>query len=482
MRCKKIIKLFFVAVFFLPLVTAFSAPKTDNRLTLQRTIQQAINSKPNANYGIFIKNMTNGKILYQKNINHYFAPASVDKLFPAIATLTYMGPDFQFNTWLLTSAQRIVNHQLLGNLYIKFTGDPEFTGEELSFLIGQLKKQGINKIKGHVYVSDSDYGIVPYAPGWMWDDLSYAYAAPIYAAIVDDNKFSLKITPAKKLGQPALLKAKIPLGIVQIKNELTTTKYAPRSCPIAIYHFGNNHYLIKGCLKFGLPPQHRLLALTNPISYARKLVALDLKKNKIKYKGRASIRRAGTNLQYLAYYSSLPLRNIVENMLKKSDNLSADSLLKKMGQLYYNKQGTWRNGIKAMKLILTPSTKINFKNNLIVDGAGLSRYDLVTPKQMGQLLSYAYGNFAIAPELMASLPIAGEDGTLKYRMRNLTTRQHVRGKTGSMAGVSTLAGYLITKNKQTIAYVILINNFIGRLRPYRKIEDKICHYLVTHRA
>lgn len=459
----------------LSLIISTTLTAQPSRYQIRRIVSNALaESKQPIFTGIIIQSMRTGKILYQKNASNHFMPASTLKLVTAVAALEYLKPTYRYKTQILTNAKSVKGHTLHGNLWVKFSGDPSLKRHQLDMLLTELKQQGITRIDGHVFVDSNTYDNIKYAPGWIWDDLSYAYAAPTSAVVINKNKFLLTIKPGKYLGQKVALHAKkIPAGIVKYDNQLKTMK-SVRDCPIAIYNNQHNGYLLKGCFQKSWGPQFRLLAITDPVLYARQLVKQQLHTLKIRYNGRIKPGIAPRNTLQLAKHNSAPLSVLAITMLKKSDNLIADAFLKTMGHEYFKTQGTWQNGVEAMEKILTPLTKINFKNTLITDGAGLSRYNLITPLQLSKLLRFAYQDLEIEPELLAAMPIAGKDGTLQYRMRELKKPSNVRGKTGTMSGVSGLAGYLTTTHKDVLSYVILINNFVGKAREFRKIEDHIC--------
>ena len=114
--------------------------------------------------------------------------------------------------------------------------------------------------------------------------------------------------------------------------------------------------------------------------------------------------------------------------------------------------------------------------------AVLSRYDLVTPQQLLNVLTYAYNHFNIAYEFIDALPIAGVDGTLKKRMQADDIKAKVRAKTGTMTGVTALSGYVETKNHHIIGFSIMINGIAGSSGKYLQLEDKILQYLANMNA
>ena len=441
-----------------------------------RDVLQSVKSNPHI--GIMIRSAQTNEVIFSQQASHLFTPASVLKLFTAVAALQYLGPHFRFSTQLLSDGH--IHHEVLtGNLVIRFSGDPALTHHHIDELIGQLAALGVRRILGSVDIDNSVYGSVPYPPGWIWDDLSYSYAAPLSAIVLDSNKFSIHLIPASIAGQHPQLSSSVAPGIVQWINQAVTTATYQKKCPLTIYSDAHNHYRLSGCLNKNLGPQHRTLALRNPMPYAKWVIRTALQNNHIAYQGPIRIRASHSHATVLATHESVPLAKMLKRMLKKSDNLIANSLFKKLGASYYQQSGTWKNGADALKEILKP-TRIAFKENLIDDGAGLSHYNLITPDQLTQLLYYAYHQPAIRAVLMETLPIAGKDGTLVGRMRLINHGEEVRAKTGSMSGVSTLAGYIYTRRHGVLIFAIMINQFVGKNRPFTHLEDRVCQWVAHY--
>lgn len=438
------------------------------------------NNHQNLNIGIVVQSMKTGKVLYFYRDQYLFTPASVQKLFPAIAGLTYLKPSYHFKTKLYTTG-KVVNGKLTGNVYIKFSGDPELKVKDLNNLIAKLHSKGINKIAGRVYIDNTDYNNIPYPPGWIWDDLSYSYAAPMNAIILNQNKFLLTFVPSKTVGRAPKLESGLPAGVIHFSNHMRTTKRYYKNCPITIYSDADDHFTVRGCLVQKWGEQRRSLAIRNITAFAQKTTQQLFRDNKIFYNKKVLFKKTPKSATLIATHSSPALKKIVKEMLKESDNLMTNAVFKKLGQTYFNTQGTWQNSLHAMKKILSKRTGINFKKALLADGAGLSRYNLLSAKQISKLLYYAYRNKQVRPALITALPIAGHDGTLKYRMRHFKGNKRIHAKTGSMTGVMSLAGYVRSKHHGMVSFVILINGFVKPRRPYVQLEDRICEFLVNAR-
>jgi serine-type D-Ala-D-Ala carboxypeptidase/endopeptidase (penicillin-binding protein 4) len=166
-------------------------------------------------------------------------------------------------------------------------------------------------------------------------------------------------------------------------------------------------------------------------------------------------------------------------MLKKSDNIIAGALFKKLGQLYSRQPGSWENGSLAVSQILAKNAGVNISGMRILDGSGLSPDNLATPQQMMQVLEFAFHHQATSEEFMSALPIAGIDGTLKHRMGNIARK--IRAKTGTISGVVGLAGYAQSADKEALGFVIIINGSKGYGWRYKTLEDKIATALTRYK-
>lgn len=168
------------------------------------------------------------------------------------------------------------------------------------------------------------------------------------------------------------------------------------------------------------------------------------------------------------------LVDVLEPMMKNSDNLYAESMFYQLGA------ATGASPAKAShgrQMILKTLQKAGVTGQYkIADGSGLSLYNYVTPELLAKLLIYAYRKSAIIRNLYVSLPIAGEDGTLKKRMKDSPAHLNVRAKTGTVTGVSSLAGYALASNNHMLVFSI-INQGIMKADDGRNFQDKVCKAL-----
>ena len=439
---------------------------------LSREINQLIQSEDlDADIAVYVKSMHSGEVLYSVNASKPMTPASVLKVLTAEAALIFMGPNYRFSTQVLTDAKSIKNGVLQGNLYILLNGDPTLTYYDLAELLFALKKQQIRAVAGNVYIDNTAYDQRFYGPGWNEDDKGYCYAAPISAGIVDKNCLSFQVAPANTKGSPAKVVRSSKYFYPDIKSTVVTKANTARTCSVHLTNDMGNAIELDGCMPRGRYAWGVSYVITDVPEYNRSLFKDLLRRLSIRVYGKVTFGSAGNQLSLINAHASQPLSLLVLEMLKKSDNVIAGALFKKLGQLYFNQPGSWENGSLAVSRILTQHAGVRTNAMRILDGSGLSSDNLVTASQIMQVLNYAYRNQTVGNSFITALPISGVDGTLKNRLTNVTRK--IRAKTGTISGVVSLAGYAVGAKKETLGFVIMVNGSKGKTWRYRALEDKI---------
>ena len=181
--------------------------------------------------------------------------------------------------------------------------------------------------------------------------------------------------------------------------------------------------------------------------------------------------------QLVAVYET-SVQKVLKQMMKESDNLSAEAMFTRMGLQASGKRHVSAddslNAVRALVRLMG----LNPDDYRFADGCGLSMYDYVSPELLVSFLRYAYNRDNIFPHLFRSLPVSGVDGTLKNRMRKGSPAyQRVHAKTGSYTGVNCLAGYLETNSKRYLAFAIMCQNQL-KAAEARTLQDAICELLV----
>lgn len=446
---------------------------------LTSELNAAINERNfNAAIAVYVRSMKYEDTLYTRNINQPLMPASTLKVLTAEAALLYLGPDYRFSTQLLTDAKTIKGGVLQGNLYIILSGDPSLMYDDLVDLMLSLQTHQIKTIAGNVYIDSTAYDQSFYGPGWEWTDKKYCYAAPISASIINHNCLPFQIMPSKVPGRTAQIVTSSKYFYPAIKNTVVTKASHARACSLRLLKGSGSEISLEGCMPVGRYTWGLSYVVENVPEYNRALFKSLLNQLSIKVYGNVSFASAPSDLSLIGMHNSQPLSILIHSMLKKSDNVIAGALFKKIGQLYMQRPGSWENGSIAVSQILARRAGVQIRGMRILDGSGLSPANLTTPAQLMQVLDFAY-HHAASYEFISALPIAGVDGTLKYRMSNIARK--VRAKTGTISGVVSLAGYAVSGDKEPLAFVIMINGSKGLSWRYRALEDKIATALTRYR-
>lgn len=458
-----------------------SVPAIYGSSQLANQLNYYVNSSSyGADVGVYVKSMRTGQTLYSRNVSTPLTPASTMKVLTATAALIYLKPTYQFSTQLLSDTKTIKNGVLQGNLYVVLSGDPTLTYNDLVELMMSLRSQGITAISGNVYIDNTAYDQRFYGPDWVYSDKNYCYGAPISASIINHNCIPVRVSPSRVAGQAAKVETSPNFYYPAIKNYVVTKAGRNRSCGLKLSKDLSSGLEIDGCMSRGQQAWGVSYVVTDIPEYNRSLFRDGLNQIGVQVYGRVTFGSAPGSSYMLGHHESKPLSDLVSEMLKKSDNVIAGALFKKIGQLYTRRPGSWENGSYAVSQILSRSAGVNIYGMRILDGSGLSPSNLTTPSQLMQTLDFVYHHGPTSDAFIPALPIAGVDGTLKHRMGNVARR--VRAKTGTISGVVSLAGYALTSNREVLAFVIMVNGSKGMTWKYREMEDKIATALTKYQG
>lgn len=447
----------------------------------QKDIEKIIQSvDPNVHAGIEVVSLKKDQVLYQKNENHLFVPASNLKIITCAAALHILGVDYRFETKLFTDGKKR-KHEIKGNLYIKGSGDPEFSLKSLEELVFALKLQGIQRIDGNIYIDITDFDEIAQGPGWMWDEGAVFFNSPLSALSVNHNCIDVWVRPNAKVGEPPTTYIRPRTQFVRFSSDATVSAEEDTLSVKRRWMTKENTIEITGKIPVNAEPFYAAIPVEAPHFYTAFVLREILQKNDIGVSGEIQVKAVPDAATELASVTSRPLSQIVEEMMKESDNLFADMLFKKIGQVRFGRPGTWQKGSRAVRDFLIEQVGLDVERIVIMDGSGLSRYNQISPHHLVAALSWMKKQFGCASEFCASLPISGTDGTLYNRMQDASLKGKVRAKTGTMTGISTLSGYATTKEGEDLAFCIMLSGFTKKGEEYKEqIEDKICDVLVNH--
>jgi serine-type D-Ala-D-Ala carboxypeptidase/endopeptidase (penicillin-binding protein 4) len=493
------------------LVSEVSAAPHKFRPSLKKQIETILSQPDLARgfWGMEIKSLDSGKILYSLNSDKLFTPASNTKLFTTAAALALIGPDYKFRTTVETNGSLDKYGRLNGDLMLVGRGDPNLSGRELPYsmrtqrdadparvlekLADELVEKGVKYVDGDIVADDSYFAFERYGEGWSQDDLVWPDGAPVSALTINDNVIFVNILPGARAGDKAFVSVTPFADYYTIDNRLLTT---PAGTGRKIYinrEPGSTTLTLWGNVPMDDAGVNEGLAIEDPAEFAATLFRhlLDVRgvavygKQRTHHTELASLStftsiviassRGGdehafaspTGPLVLGEYQSPPLSQDIEVINKVSQNLHAEILLRLLGR-EKGTGGTVQAGLEVVRGFLN-NAGISGDDYSFFDGSGLSRENLVTPHAVVQLLQFAAGE-PWGKEFRDSLPVAGIDGSLADRFKEIDPSAHVYGKTGSLGGVKTLSGYAVTAKGELLAFSILSNNFN---LPGKRVNDVI---------
>jgi D-alanyl-D-alanine carboxypeptidase/D-alanyl-D-alanine-endopeptidase (penicillin-binding protein 4) len=421
--------------------------------------------------GIKIVSLATGEVLYERNSHLLLHPASNMKLLTTATGLMTLGTGYEFKTQLFadTTIYDSIEH---GNLYLKGYGDPDFTTQELAELISGVKKAGIKEIEGDLIGDVTYFDDQRWGTGWMWDDEPYGFAAYNSPLSINHNCVQVTVHAGYNAGDPPTVIINPPTAYVSLENTATMNDTGANTLEISRkYAERLNTITVKGTMPVGAPDDVEEITVLNPEIYFLTLAKEELRRQGIELDGAITVDSLPSNAALLAAHAQ-PMDSMIVFLNKVSDNLSAENLLKIIGAEEYGIPGTTQHGISTVKRILR-EFGIDSTKFLMVDGSGVSHYDLLTPEIYIKLLTGMYHEKNLFDLYYASLPIAGVDGTLSDRMSGTPAQNNVHAKTGSISGVSTLSGYVHTADNELLAFSIMMQNFIGSDSLYHAAQDSI---------
>jgi D-alanyl-D-alanine carboxypeptidase/D-alanyl-D-alanine-endopeptidase (penicillin-binding protein 4) len=429
-----------------------------------------------ANWGVVVRSLSTGELLYDRNSGKLMVPASNMKIVTLAAAARVIGWDTRFVTTLETAAP-VEGDTLRGDLYVRGGGDPTINTRNgrgaavFADWAAALRAAGIHRIDGRIIGDDNLFDDEGVGAGWAWDYLEAAYAAPVGALQYNENVAALTVLPGRAPGDPAVVSLAAGSGLTLDNKAVTALAGTPETIRL-------RRRLDAAVLEVGgavpLPPAEPLpaqsvrtavrnVAVVNPTAYFVQSLKDAFIAAGIAVTGDAidiDDLPAGTPppaTRVLARGESQPLRDIAAVMMKVSQNLYAETLFKAAGRAAKG-AGTAEAG-RAAVLEALRDWKLDESALVMFDGSGLSRYDYVSANLIAGLLERLDSDPQHRDAFTATLAIAGREGTVANRMKRTRAEGNARVKTGSISNMRSLSGYVATRDGEPLVFAILANDF-----------------------
>lgn len=421
-------------------------------------------NRSKASIGIKIVSLSDESTLYELNSEKLMTPASNLKLITAAASLHYLGTNYSYKTYVGWNNKDLI---LIGN------GDPTLSIPTLDSLSNIVSKK-IKKVNT-LFLDATSMDSIEYGQGWMWDEGSEEFSAPIGALTLNNNCIDIEYSPGK-IGEPAIINTHPNTQYISINNHSNTVDDTIDYNKLKInrdWLNQTNNFTISGEIFNETKIDTIKKNISNPTLFTGTVFKELLNATGTQIKN-VNIGTIKGNIDTIAEHRSDSLKHILKKIMYKSENLSSELLIKTIGR-NEDSLGTSKSGIKMIKLFLANNVGIDTSVIRIVDGSGLSRYNLLSTDQIVELLIYM-NKTNLKDSFLQVLPHGGErESRLEDRL--MTSGEKIRAKTGSISGVSSLSGYAFSPRYGPLAFSIIINGFVGSPYEYRKIQDQICEWL-----
>lgn len=396
--------------------------------------------------GIYIKDLQTGKIVVSHNAATALTPASVTKAVTTATALSLLGPDYRFETRAGLSGARSARNRGLwdGDLVIMSSGDPTLESGEFKSacgfadsIVSHMVRLGIKELTGTIAVIETlkDAGPIPQ---WEVEDIAWPYGAGLYGFNYGGNY--VRAYPNKGTTRPS---SGLKITVLPSNDDKSDI----------LRGVGDSHLTVWAPAKTRAKAEWSLnVTVPDPAAVFEGVLTAKLNNAGIKT-GRKPTGNEPAITTVLYNHRSPRASAIMANLMKRSDNLFAEGMLRALDpdgsradcldveRKYWNSQG------------------IGTRYTIINDGSGLTRGNKISPRFLGDMLEHM-ARSERAETYVGFFPVSGVDGTLKSFLRKTRLKGRLAMKTGSVSAVQTYAGYKLDwDGKPTHVVVIMVNGF-----------------------
>lgn len=442
-------------LFLLLITLLFVAPATAQLPPpVARALQQA--GIPADQVALVVQPVDGSSPVLTHNGEKVMNPASVMKLLTTYAALDLLGPAHTWQTAILTD-QAVEQGSVRGNLYLKGSGDPRLTVEQLWLLLRQLRVRGIEHIAGDIVLDRSVFAPTAFDPAAFDNKPLRAYNVGPNGLLLDFQ--TLRFTLQADEEQPKLWLETPSAGLI-IDNRLRSLT---GPCPgdwrdriaLSVIPEGKRQRLeVNGSYARQCGLRSVSLAPLPADAHASGLILALWQELGGRIDGQVRPGLTPADALLLARHDSAPLGELVRDINKFSNNVMARQLFLTLGN-HDAPASSERATVRLAEWLRT--RRLNFPELVIDNGSGLSRSERISAGNMNRLLLDAWRS-PVMPEFIASLPLAGVDGTMKKRLNGDAANGRAHIKTGTLNGVRTAAGYVLDADGRRHALSFFIND------------------------
>lgn len=421
-----------IAILSLTSATAHSETRVER-------IAKEVEQKGNLRIGLILRDLNSWKTLASYRENEFFMPASVQKLITTRASLWKLGTEYNFQTHFYFKD---------GTLAVKGGGDPGLTIDSLWMAARALRLRGVVGVR-RILLDDS-----------RWSETSGPSGERAYEA--GSSALSFNFNSLGIVGCPFKQGVSVKLDPLEAGyNVVNQVRLQPGSIKDMQIQQTGTEIRVAGNLGRNADCQTVYRSSPETARYLGKTLAAYLRQLGIAENPKIEMTSVSDQSMPLIYtHLSRPLAELTRDMDRWSNNFMAEQLVFALGCSDGSENCSKAKGLAEIEHYLS-SLEIGKDDHQIVDGSGLSRENRMSPKLLSEVLLDALSDMTSSVEFEMALPVAGLSGTLRHRNFDVGSAT-VRAKTGSLDGVSSLAGVVYFPNKKGVVFVFLANGGFGR--------------------
>ena len=450
----------------------------DSKLRLADAIDSLLShaNLESTKIGVQVAELPGGQLVYRRNSQLSFIPASNMKLLVMAAALEMLGENYSFQTKIALNGEDLViigsGDPTIGS--IRVSKDPMFHFRQW---VNQLKKRGIRVLRGNLVLDATKFDSQFVHPNWRADQLHRSFASPIGALSLSRNCIAIAVHPARTQGLDARVEMIPPYSRFRLRGNIQTSGRGKKHLWSAYRQPDGEVVLLKGLVQANTTPPAALLPVDDPTDYFGASLMQVLDQESIHLEGNLKVldRSMQVNQLSVQIIHQTALSSVLALLGKQSDNHAAEQLIKTLGAEFRNQQlpGSWTTGREAC-LTTLKQLDMSAQGVVIDDGSGLSRNNRVTASAITDVLVSVYGK-KYRTCFLESLAVSGVDGTMRKRLRQSSYRGRVFAKTGTLNSVRTLSGFIHARNGKWYAFSFLANNL---RRSVRKLQNDFCRVII----
>lgn len=447
-------------------------------------IQEALSKAqlPAESVAIVVQPLDGSASRISHNATRAMNPASVMKLVTTYAALEALTPAYRWKTEIYRNGP--LNQGVLeGDLIIKGYGDPALTVAEFWRLLQQLQQQGVRQIKGNLVLDLTMYAPEVGQRPVLDDEPWRAYNANPSALLLNGRNTSFRFAAVNMAGKPAVqISQEFELPQIHVINTMQTRKGACNDWrgdlrySVTPYADGVT-VAFNGTLPEQCDERYLELSVLSDTQYVFSSFKKMWAQLGGQFNGQLVLAPATDMATLVTTWSSPPLDSVVRDINKWSNNVMARQLLLTIGLEAGFTPVDEAGAVLALKQVLR-QRGLQFPELVLENGSGLSRNERISAEHLAQLLVTAWQR-PVMPVFMASMPILGLDGTTKKRLAEGPSKGLAYLKTGSLEGVSSIAGYVQDSAGKRYVLVVMANH--AHAAAVRVVQDMLLKQLIEGR-